>query len=216
VRAQEVRQPLTRDRILDAALRLGDEHGIEGVSMRRVARELGVEAMSLYNHVPNKAAILGGVIEKVFTGIQLPDRDQPWTERLRTLARNMYVAFSTHPLVVTLITSGLANPHTIDALRPIEELFAALHDAGFDDRDAACGANALTALLFGTVQLQPAKESRSDEDRLEGQWFQQNVPIDRLPHLHRALRLGRRPEPVADLEFQLDLLITGLQVKVGR
>jgi AcrR family transcriptional regulator len=206
------RQPLSKERIFDAALRLGDEHGLEGLSMRRVARALGVEAMSLYNHVPNKAAIVSGILELVLTGIELPDRALPWAERLRALGRTMYRAIGGHPIVATIITTGVANPHTIEALRPIEEIYAALHQAGFDNRDATRGANALTALIFGNVLLRPARESTSEDDERERQWFQQNVPADELPHLHQALHAGQPADPT-DFHYQLDVLIMGLEAR---
>jgi TetR/AcrR family tetracycline transcriptional repressor len=207
-----IRQPLSKERIFDAALRLGDEHGLEGLSMRRVARALGVEAMSLYNHVPNKAAIVSGILELVLTGIELPDRALPWAERLRALGRTMYRAIGGHPIVATIITTGVANPHTIDALRPIEEIYAALHQAGFYDRDATRGANALTALIFGNVLLRPARESTSEDDERERQWFQQNVSADELPHLHQALHAGQPADPT-DFHYQLDVLVMGLEAR---
>lgn len=206
-----IRQPLSRDRILDAALRLGDQYGLEGLSMRRVARDLGVEAMSLYKHVPNKAAIVNGILERVFVGIHVPDRDRPWTERLRTLGQRMHSTFSAHPIAVTLITTGSSSPRTVEALRPIDEIFAALYEAGFNDQDAARAANALTALAFGTIQLQPAREDDSEDNQREQQWFRHAVGADELPHLHRAIHADHLPAPDADFQYQLDLLITGLE-----
>ena len=66
------RTPLTRDRITEAALRLMDAEGLDAVSMRRVAREVGVEAMSLYNHVRDKDDLLNAVIERVMRGVPVP------------------------------------------------------------------------------------------------------------------------------------------------
>lgn len=190
---------------------MGNQHGLDGLSMRRVARELGVEAMSLYKHVPNKAAIVNGILEHVFAAISTPDRDQPWTERLRILGHQVHRALSTHPIVVTLITTGTASPHTTEALRPVEEMFAALHDAGFDDQDAMRGANAITALVFGTIQLQPAREDTSETNQQDQQWFRQSVPVAELPHLHRAIHTQPASTPDADFHYQLDLLISGLE-----
>jgi TetR/AcrR family transcriptional regulator, tetracycline repressor protein len=205
------RQPLSRDRILDAALRLGDQHGIDGLSMRRVARELGVEAMSLYKHVPNKAAIITGILERVFSDIHIPDRAQPWPQRIRAIGRQIHRAFSTHPIAVVLITTGTTSPRTNEALRPVDEILAALHEAGFDDRDALRAANALTALVFGTIQLRPAREDASEDNQQDQQWFRQSVSADVLPHLHRAIHTPHPPSPDEDFHYQLELLITGLQ-----
>jgi AcrR family transcriptional regulator len=207
--AQQIREPLSRDRVLDAALRAGDELGLAGLSMRRIARELGVEAMSLYNHFPNKAAIISSVLERAFAGIPLPERDQPWASRLRAVGSGMYRTFAAHPVLAVLITTGAAAPSSVEALRPIDEMLAALYEAGFDDRAAAQGANALTALIFGSVQLQPARASDPDGEQQDR--FRQELDPNQLPHLHRAIRTARPSDPSADFEYQLNLLIAGLE-----
>src|SRR5919106_5226050 len=72
------KRPLSRETVLQAALRLADDSGIESLSMRKLARELGVEAMSLYNHVANKDDLLGGLLELVADEIELPTEDVDW------------------------------------------------------------------------------------------------------------------------------------------
>ena len=81
----KTRPPLTRDRILDAAIRLADEGGLESVSMRKVGHALGVEAMSLYNHVANKDDLLDGMVERVIDEFELPD-DGDWEHAVRRCA----------------------------------------------------------------------------------------------------------------------------------
>src|SRR6478672_6853055 len=80
------RLPLTRQRIIRAALRVMDEEGLEAVTMRRIGRELGVEAMSLYNHVRDKEDIFDGITETVLGGLRVPTADD-WAESARLTAR---------------------------------------------------------------------------------------------------------------------------------
>jgi TetR/AcrR family transcriptional regulator, tetracycline repressor protein len=80
------REPLNREKILDAALALASKEGLDGLSMRKLAKTLGVEAMALYNHVANKTDILNGIADRVYAGIERADPQLPWTERVRATA----------------------------------------------------------------------------------------------------------------------------------
>ncbi|WP_215543986.1 TetR/AcrR family transcriptional regulator C-terminal domain-containing protein [Amycolatopsis sp. CA-230715] len=193
--------------VLDAALRLGDEKGLEAVSMRGVAKELGVEAMSLYNHVSNKAAMITGMLERVLAGIEIPDAGLEWGARLRALATAMHSAFTAHPVAATMIVTGAA-PRGFAALRPIEELYAILYGAGFSDEIASRGVTAVTGLVFGTAMLAPAR----GQDAEERTWFRQNVTAERFPNLHRALR-AETPDAAADFGHQVDLVVEGLRAR---
>src|SRR5215211_2912754 len=80
------RTPLTKERVLRAAVALADEGGIEALSMRRLAKQLGVEAMSLYNHVANKDEILDGIVDLVVEEIDLPSDEPNWKAAIRRSA----------------------------------------------------------------------------------------------------------------------------------
>src|SRR5439155_9252124 len=101
--ARSHRQPLTRQRIIRAALRVMDEDGLEAVTMRRIGRELGVEAMSLYNHVRDKEDILDSISEAVLGEFRVPEADD-WSDGLRQAAREYRRLLHAHPNVVTLMT----------------------------------------------------------------------------------------------------------------
>src|SRR5919112_6853273 len=77
------RQPLSRQRILEAAVRFADREGLEALSMRKLGSELGVEAMSLYNHVPNKGALFDGMVEVLLGELEVPPEDESWERRGR-------------------------------------------------------------------------------------------------------------------------------------
>ena len=94
--AKPRREPLTRDRIIRTAVRIMDEEGLEAVSMRRIGRELGVEAMSLYNHVEDKEDILDSICEVVVSDFRIPDADG-WNEAARLAAREYRRLLLAHP-----------------------------------------------------------------------------------------------------------------------
>src|ERR1044072_5427144 len=98
------RTPLSKERVLEAAVRLADEGGIEALSMRRLARELGVEAMSLYNHVANKSALVDGAVDLVLEEIELPSSGE-WDEAIRRCAISAHEAFLRHPWACALVLS---------------------------------------------------------------------------------------------------------------
>ncbi len=96
------RSPLTKDRVLEAALRLADEGGIESLSMRKLGQELGVEAMSLYNHVANKDEVLDGIVEAVVREVELPPEGTDWKEALRQHAISAHEALMRHRWAASL------------------------------------------------------------------------------------------------------------------
>ena len=106
------RERLTRDRIIETALRVMDDEGLEAVTMRRIGRELGVEAMSLYNHVEDKDDILEGVTERVMNEFEFPDSTGRWAEDARAMSREWRRLLALHPSVCQL----LAERHKNDGL----------------------------------------------------------------------------------------------------
>src|SRR5215208_2263294 len=127
------REPLSRERVLDAALRLADESGIDSLSMRKLAAELGVEAMSLYNHVANKGDLFDAIVDRVVSEIELPD-DGAWDEAVRRCAVSAHAAFLRHPWACSLVLSPsrMPDPRAKPArLVYMEWLLRRLRDAGF-------------------------------------------------------------------------------------
>src|SRR3954451_9572626 len=98
------RVPLTRHRVLEAAIRLADEGGIESLTMRRLARELGVEAMSLYNHVANKGDLVDAIVDLVFGEIELPSTPE-WDVAIREYAVSAHEVLLRHPWACSLVMS---------------------------------------------------------------------------------------------------------------
>ena len=93
----EPRIPLSRERILSAAITLADEGGIDSLSMRKLAERLGVEAMSLYNHIANKDDLLAGIVEAVAGEIATPSADTEWKTAIREIATSAHESLLRHP-----------------------------------------------------------------------------------------------------------------------
>ncbi|GAA0380016.1 hypothetical protein Acor_01490 [Acrocarpospora corrugata] len=208
------REPLNREKVLDAALELADAEGLEGLSMRRLAKRLGVEAMSLYNHVSNKTDILDGIAERVFSQVERPDPALPWQEQVRTVALNMYRAFSRHPIVPLALVTDQSNPTSARALEPLDGLVGALFQAGFDDLGVRRALGAVNGLVLGSLLqatggFTEALRTHADEQQVDA--YIRHVDPARLPNFSRLLRHTREGvDPEADFEQMLDLLIRGL------
>src|SRR6476619_894814 len=146
---------ITRDVVLAAALELIDRDGVDGLSMRRLARVLGRDPMILYRHAPNKAALLDGVAETVLAQRKVGPADPDWAGQLRAVARGYRALALAHPKVVPLlVTRPLATPLGLrppGTLRPLEDILALLTRAGFSGPDALHIYRALFGFLHGHV-----------------------------------------------------------------
>ena len=123
------RSPLNRDRVLEAALSLADDRGIEFLTMRKLGQALGVEAMSLYNHVANKDDILDGIVDRVAQEFELPSAAEDWEASIRKSAISAHDALQRHTWACGLMMSGA---RVIPArIRYMDSLLGCLRDAGF-------------------------------------------------------------------------------------
>jgi AcrR family transcriptional regulator len=141
------RVPLTRDRVLDAALKLADAGGIDGLSMRKLGQALGVEAMALYYHFANKERVVDGIVDLVFAEIELPLAGADWKAAMRGRAISVRDALARHRWAIGLMESrthpGPAN------LRHHDAVIGCLRAAGFDMAAAATAYSLLDAYIYG-------------------------------------------------------------------
>lgn len=143
------RPRLNRDAVLRAAQAVIDERGLDACTMRAVAAELGVEAMSLYWHVPNKEALLDGVIELMIAEMDVTyTGDGDWTDSLRTGARTFRRVVLRHRNALPLLASR-PLPAYAAASRMTEEAIAALEAAGFDRPTAIQAARTVSRYVMG-------------------------------------------------------------------
>lgn len=143
------RAPLSRERALTAAIALADAEGLGALTMRRLARELGVEAMSLYHHVANKEEILDGMVEAVFAQIELPGGDDPWGVVMRRRAASVRRALTRHPWAISIMQSRRSpGPATLGHL---DAVLRCCRRAGFSVPMAAHAASLIDSYVYGFV-----------------------------------------------------------------
>lgn len=212
------RQPLTKARVLEAAVRVADRGGVEAITMRKVAQELGVEAMSLYHHVPNKDAILDGVVDVVFAAIDLPDADRgDWRESLRARAFSARAVLTRHSWALGLMDSRRhPGPAT---LRHHDAVLGVLRRAGFSLPMAAHAVSLIDSYIGGYV-LQEKNLPVADADDVEAVagGILDALPADEFPYLaemitHHALRPGY--DHTTEFGYGLDLVLDALEARRG-
>src|SRR5262249_2985434 len=143
------RAPLTRDRVVSAAIALADESGIDAVSMRKLAKDLGVEAMSLYNHVSNKSDLVDAMVDRVVREIDLPS-DPDWETAIRRCAISAYETFLRHPWACSLVMApGKLRIEDNPQFRYMEWLLDRLAKAGFSPELTYRGYHALDSHILG-------------------------------------------------------------------
>lgn len=210
--SETVRVPLTRDRVLRAAIELADREGIDAVSMRRLGAELGVEAMSLYNHVPNKSALLDGIVEAVINDIDLPSDIRNWKACVREMAKSYREAAQAHPNIVPLVATRPFN--TIASLRPVEAGFEIFKQAGFDPETAVHAFRTLAGFVTGYTLAETGTFFGEAEG--DGQLTLSDLSEDEFPRLREAGRFMQSTDHDAEFDFAIDVLITGLEAKLER
>lgn len=209
------RPPLTRDRVLDAAIRVADRGGVAAITMRRVAQELGVEAMSLYHHLPNKDAILDGVVDAVFTAIDLPPDDPDWRTALRVRAASARAVLSRHTWALGLVDSRRTpGPAT---LRHHDAVLGVLRRAGFSLPMAAHAISLIDSYISGYVLQEASLPITTPEEVTEvAGALLADLPATEFPHLtemitEHALRPGY--DHTAEFDYGLDLILDALEAR---
>ena len=145
----KARTPLTRARALQAAVALADADGIEALSMRKLANALEVEAMSLYHHVANKDDILDGMVNLVFSEIELPATDRDWQSAMRSRALSVRGTLSRHPWALGIMESRTSpGPATLNHHNAVIGCF---RQAGFSIQLAAHAFSLMDSYIYGFV-----------------------------------------------------------------
>ncbi len=213
------RSPLSRDRIVAAALRVMDAEGLEAVSMRRVAREVGVEAMSLYHHVRDKEDLLQGVCDRIMAGFEFPTASGNWATRCKAAARSWRRLLQAHPDVMRLfaLTHG-PSPASSDSLRPTEFALGVLKESGLSDRDTVQAFHAFGGYIQGFVMMEGGSIKGTGQVAQAGETPFGTGELglaDTFPVLQAVGRYFAECDADEQFEFGLDLMIRGLQAKVA-
>jgi AcrR family transcriptional regulator len=207
------RIPLTKQRVLGAAVALADRDGVRSLSMRKLARELGVEAMSLYHHVANKHDILDGIVDVVFSEIDLPSGEGDWKAAMRQRAISAREALLRHPWATGLMESrSTPGPAT---LRHHDAVLGILRTAGFSVELAAHAFSVLDSYIYGFALQEANLPFDTPEDTAEvAQAIMAEFPADRYSHL-TELTVEHVLQPGYNYGneylFGLDLILDGLE-----
>ena len=215
VPTSEPRQKLSRDKIVEAALQVMDTEGLEAVSMRRVAREVGVEAMSLYHHVTDKEDLLRGVCDKIMGGFEFATGGGTWAERMRAVAHSWRRLLRVHPDVMRLfaITHG-PSPSSPESLQPTEFALRLIRDAGISDRDTVQAFHAFGGYIQGFVMMEGGSIKGGHDPEVHDV-FASEVDAAAFPMLHLVSRYFSECGADEQFEFGLDLMIRGLEARAA-
>jgi len=191
-----MRKPLTRDAILDAAIELLDRDGMAGLSMRKLGAAVGVEAMSLYNHVPNKDALLDGIHERILLSLDAPTHTRTWQAFVRHQALALHRALQQHPNAIPLFATRPAS--TSASMDRLERYLEVLSRAGFKPIDT-----------LSIVQLvaQPVVGHAMWTNGVAVVLIGRDAP----PHVKQLNRALEKWNPDRELEMGIDALVHGFE-----
>ena len=209
----EPRPPLSRERVLRAAIDLADAEGIGSLTMRRLAQELGVEAMTLYYYVANKQDILAGMVDVVTSEIELPDAAGDWKAAIRRTAISEHELLIRHPWAASLILS--VKQASAPRIRYMNWILGTLREAGFSADQTDHAYHALESHIIGFTLWEVGMDLGTREDlRTLAASFLEEFPAAEYPylteHIHQHLK-ERRPDDEGSYAFGLDLILDGLE-----
>ena len=208
------REPLTRERIIEAALHVMDAEGLDAVTMRRIGRELGVEAMSLYNHVEDKDDILEGVTERAMNEFEFPPPSGEWTEDALALAREWRRLLGLHPSVCQLLAERHKPMDGLAAFRAMDAALGVLRQAGLSDREAAQAFNALGGYILGFVMMEQGLMLGADEEHAkQHEQMVGTLQGAGLPNVVACIPFFADCSTDEQFDFGLDLMIRGIQAR---
>lgn len=200
---------LTRERIVGAAVALVERDGADALSMRAVAGELGVAVMSLYNHVPNKAALLKGMAERVLADLDLPEnRHLDWRVRARELIRAFRRVARENPRCTDLIVT-----HSVEVpfgLKPVERGLEIAHDAGFDGPTSVRLMRAIISYAQGSLLRETEQMRMLDSLPADAAGAFAELDPERFPRVTLLAKELTEHDPETDFEFGLDLFINAI------
>ena len=200
-------EPLARERIVEAAMRIIDQEGLDALSMRRLGAELGVNPMAAYYHVPNKAALYDLILDAVMSGVDASgiDDDAPLAEQLKQAARAYRAAILEHPRAIPVLATR--SLRTAAALRPVEPFLGVLFAAGLTPDEALAAVDAVAQYILGGVV--GYYHHGFDHEAGEQREFEA-LDAAEFPYMTRVLAEGHYAGAEAEFEFGLEAIVRGL------
>jgi len=210
------REPITQEAIVDKAIEVLDAEGLDGLSMRRIAEELGTGAASLYWHVGSKDGLLDLIFDRIIAEQHVPDPDPDrWQEQVKEVARNMRRAIGSHRDVVELSLGRI--PMGPSALEWSERALAILRAGGVPDRLAVRGLWLLTSVVNGFTMDENAdytpttgETEVTDEAAAMASRYIASLPADRFPNMVELAGEYQAIDRDESFELLLDLFVDGL------
>jgi AcrR family transcriptional regulator len=213
-------QRLSRASILDRALAVADAEGLHAVSVRRLARDLGVTPMALYWHFDSKEALLHALGDRLLGGLDLTvDQRVPWPEQLRALVVSLTAVLRAHPSAAALIGS-LPTTASENALRATEVALDILRRAGFSPEEATHVTHQIvrttTAMVIAELDVAPAPgEPGADPGGKEA--FLRSLPPARFPRVIEAAGpLSASDDPETFYDLVIELILAGIETAATR
>jgi AcrR family transcriptional regulator len=212
----ERRVRLSKERVLSAAVALADRDGVESLTMRKLADELGAGAMSLYHHVPNKERLLDGMVDAVFEEVELPSTDVDWKTAMRRRALSTRAVLARHPWSVGLLESRL-HPGPA-SYRLHNAVLGALREGGFSVEMAVHAYSVQDAYIYGfalqekSLPFEGAEESAEVAETMMTEMLRE-VPADEYPYLVEVVGgfvATSGYDFAEEFLFGLDLILDGL------
>lgn len=204
------RQVLSRELVLESAIQLADEFGLEELSMRNLASRLGVEAMSLYNHVKNKDEVLDGIVDLVISKISLPRIGGDWKKEMKKRAKSAREILILHPWVTLLVVSRMNVGESM--LTYFDATLGCLYSAGFSLQAADHIINTIDSHIYGFIlqelnfPIDPKEYAKKAEGFLP---FLESSPYPHLTNLTKEVISGKY-NGLHDFEFGLNLILDHL------
>jgi TetR/AcrR family tetracycline transcriptional repressor len=210
------REKLSRDRVIEAALRVMDTDGLEAVSMRRIAREVGVEAMSLYNHVRDKEDLLEGIRLRVFSEFIYPDLDpdNPY-ENGRRVAQSWRDLLKAHPNMLELLAEEHEPPSSLEAFQAMEIAFAVLRSMGVPDDEVVQVFHAFGGYIQGYTMMEHQMDFQKHGGKAGLAELSRRIDPAQLPCVAAALPYMADCDLDAQFALGLDLMLQGIRVRYG-
>ncbi len=212
--SKTVRQSLTRDRIIKGAVALADVIGVDALTIRKLATALDTKPMSIYHYVANKEAIVDGMVDIVFSEIDLPNFDIDWKSAIRQRSASARAALSRHPWAVLLMESRRAPGAA--TLRQHDAVIGCLRNGGLSVEMTAHAYAVIDAFIYGFAVQEaslPATSGKEMSDLAESIF--EAMPVDEYPHL-MELTTEHVLQPGYDFgnefDFGLNLILDGLDI----
>lgn len=203
---------LTKDSVIKAAIRLADTGGLEALSMRKLGRELGVEAMAIYYHFEDKSHLIDGMIDRIHAEIKVPQGDEGWRVFMHSRAESVFEVLLLHPWAAPIMEASI-NPGP-STLRDSDNSIKCFRKAGFSIPMTVHAVTVLNIYIYGAAELYARLNFTSSQEAAEfSETIKEQFPIDDYPYLGEVITkymMKANYDARKEFEFGLNLILDGI------